>query len=217
MRSKYALLIVLLALLALVPIAVRAQDTSLDAIRRATEPFKQVATARAEGYQPQFGCIVNPATGAMGIHYINGDIFSDPTIDPLRPEAVTYEPQPDGTFQAVGLEYFVLQDAWHKAGNASPPTMLGQEFMPVTGFFDVPPFYALHIWLWRENPSGMFASYNPAVTCPADQTVVPPNVMVHAQMPMTGAGGGINQRLVLIAAVALILAAWMTRRARRAT
>lgn len=213
MRSKYVLLIVLLALLALVPIATRAQDTSLDQIRRATELFKQVDTARAEGYQPQFGCLINPAVGAMGIHYINGDIFSDPTIDPLRPEAVTYEPQPDGTFQAVGLEYFVLQDAWREAGNTSPPTLLGQEFMPVTGFFDVPPFYALHIWLWRENPKGMFASYNPAVTCPADQAVVPPNVQVHAEMPMTGVGGGSNQRVAVIVAVFLIVAAWITRRA----
>jgi len=28
------------------------------------------------------------------------------------------------------------------------------------------PFYALHTWIWNSNPSGMFASYNPTVSCP---------------------------------------------------
>ena len=27
-------------------------------------------------------------------------------------------------------------------------------------------FYTLHVWLWGHNPSGMFAHWNPEVTCP---------------------------------------------------
>jgi hypothetical protein len=28
--------------------------------------------------------------------------------------------------------------------------------------------YDLHVWLWKDNPEGMFTPTNPAVTCPAD-------------------------------------------------
>ena len=27
------------------------------------------------------------------------------------------------------------------------------------------PHYDQHVWLWRENPGGVFAQYNPMVTC----------------------------------------------------
>jgi hypothetical protein len=28
------------------------------------------------------------------------------------------------------------------------------------------PHYELHVWTHRDNPSGMFAEWNPNVTCP---------------------------------------------------
>jgi LPXTG-motif cell wall-anchored protein len=158
----------LLALLVAVPALVSAQDDQqLTEIRNATEKYRKLETVTAEGYAPNFGCVSEEGEGAMGIHYINGNLFTDPAIDPLRPEAVMYEPQKDGSMQAVGVEYFVLQDAWHAAGHTDPPVMLGQKFTLTTHFFDVPPFYALHIWLWKENPDGMFASYNRNVSCAA--------------------------------------------------
>jgi hypothetical protein len=27
--------------------------------------------------------------------------------------------------------------------------------------------YDLHVWLWKENPAGLFSPTNPAVKCPA--------------------------------------------------
>jgi hypothetical protein len=27
-------------------------------------------------------------------------------------------------------------------------------------------FYLTHAWIWKRNPSGMFADWNPLVTCP---------------------------------------------------
>ena len=27
------------------------------------------------------------------------------------------------------------------------------------------PFYELHAWIWRPNPSGIFKDWNPSVTC----------------------------------------------------
>ena len=26
-------------------------------------------------------------------------------------------------------------------------------------------FYELHVWAWKHNPSGMFADWNPTVSC----------------------------------------------------
>ncbi|MGH2385699.1 MAG: hypothetical protein ACRDGB_11715, partial [Candidatus Limnocylindria bacterium] len=34
-----------------------------------------------------------------------------------------------------------------------------------------PSFYALHAWIWKENPSGLYAGFNPEVTCPTGDEV----------------------------------------------
>lgn len=192
-------------------------DEGLDDLASALTPFQDVAAAKAGGYAAQFGCIIHPTDGAMGIHYINGDMLGDPAIDALEPEAVIYEPQADGSFQAVGVEYVVLQDAWHAAGHEAPPSLLGQEFAPVTGFFDVPPFYALHIWLWRENPNGAFTAYNPAVACPAGTGVVPPNVAHDhpTTLPQTGGAPRLPGTWLLSVGALLLASAWAARQLRR--
>lgn len=212
MKIGRFLSISLLALLVVLPASnAGADDDQLAAIRRETGKFQRVETALAEGYAPQFGCVSHPEHGAMGIHHINGDLFADPTIDPLRPEAVMYEPQADGSLKAVGIEYVVLQDAWHAAGHADRPSLMGNEFKLTTNFFDVPPFYALHLWLWEENPAGLFTSYNPNVACPVAATIP-------QALPDTGGAGAASlpARLALIAG-SLIGGGWYTqRRSRRA-
>jgi hypothetical protein len=42
--------------------------------------------------------------------------------------------------------------------------------------YELPAFYALHAWIWQENPSGVFESFNPDVTCAnaMPNTAVPP-------------------------------------------
>jgi hypothetical protein len=218
MKARRMILTVLLAFVALLPAAgVRAQDEQLDAIRGATEPYRQVEAATAAGYAANFGCVSHAGHGAMGIHYINGDLLADPAIDPLRPEAVMYEPQADGTLQAIGVEYVVLQEAWHAAGNQAPPALAGQPFYLTTGFFEVPPFYALHIWLWKENPAGTFAGYNPDVVCPEDQATFPNAVSVLAApsaLPDTGGAAGPLPVATLLVALGLLAAgALLARRA----
>jgi hypothetical protein len=90
-----------------------------------------------------------------------------------HPEALTYEPQPDGRLQLLGVEYIVFQDAWD-AAHARPPVLLGQDFHLVRGpnRYGVPAFYQLHVWAWRENPMGPFNSWNPRVTCPGSTMTV---------------------------------------------
>ncbi len=32
--------------------------------------------------------------------------------------------------------------------------------------FGLKPFYALHAWIWKKNPSGLLQPWNPSVACP---------------------------------------------------
>ena len=43
----------------------------ISAVRQATERFKDVKVAEAEGYSLMFGCVSGPDYGAMGLHYVN--------------------------------------------------------------------------------------------------------------------------------------------------
>jgi hypothetical protein len=135
-------------------------------IRAATARYQNVDVARAEGYVDDgFGCIADPALGGMGWHLINDALHADAETDPLRPDLLVYEPGADGKLKLVALEYEVFQADWVAAGHTGAPTLLGQTF-PLVDFPGLPLLYGLHVWLWRENPSGMFADFNPKVQCP---------------------------------------------------
>ena len=93
--------------------------------------------------------------------------------------------QPDGRLQLVALEYVVIQAAWD-AAHSGPPTLFGQTFMlnPAGNRFGLPAFYALHAWIWSNNPSGTFNPWNPRVGCSGPITADAGNV---DQMDMTAA------------------------------
>jgi hypothetical protein len=150
---------------------------ALAALRDTTDIYHDVNVAFAAGYRPSSaGCESDP-TGAMGIHYGHGGLLgivrgsnpptgTDAVIDPLRPEVLLYEPQADGSRRLVGIEFVVYRAAWD-AVNPSPPTFAGVPFdrkfgSESHGHAD---HYELHIWLWRNNPLGMFAPWNPKVSC----------------------------------------------------
>lgn len=127
-------------------------------LRRVTAPFHSFDRAVEAGYSAQITpCWEHRTLGAMGYHYGNPELI-DGTVSLLEPELLIYEPQPGGHMRLVGMEYIVPIDAWK---GASPPTLLGQEFHPHSFL----PIYKLHIWLWRNNPRGIFADWNPKVTC----------------------------------------------------
>jgi len=116
-------------------------------------------------------CIDMPAMpgmppAAMGIHYVNGGYVGDPEVDPSKPEALVYEPEKNGQLRLVALEYVTFQAAWD-ANHGSPPSLFGQtfNFTPSPNRFGLPAFYSLHVWIWKNNPAGMFAMWNPDVTC----------------------------------------------------
>ena len=81
-------------------------------VRESTERFKGVKVAENEGYALMFGCVTGPDAGAMGLHYVNGQILSLNQLDPTKPTIVIYEPQSDGTLRLIGADFVVFADAW---------------------------------------------------------------------------------------------------------
>jgi hypothetical protein len=145
--------------------AARSQNTLLQTVRQATEPFKNADAAAAAGYGLFHGCISGPNVGAMGVHLVNGDLVGDGLLDAERPEALLYEFK-NGRQELVGVEYVVIAEAWH-ANNDAPPVLLGQVFQYIgsPNRYNLPAFYELHVWAWKDNPNGPFADWNPRVSC----------------------------------------------------
>jgi len=135
-----------------------AQRKGVAQLRQATTSFHSLAAAKTAGYTNQFpaGCAASPA-GVQGYHFLNESLV-DAQIDLLKPELVMYEPQPDGSMTLIGVDYIVPFDQWT---SSEAPTLLGVPFMRNEPLG----VWALHIWAWRDNPSGMFAMWNPKASC----------------------------------------------------
>jgi hypothetical protein len=140
-------------------------------VREATADFRDTKKAEDAGYGKFLDCFTNEDIGGMGQHLVNGDLVGDDVLDPLKPEALVYEPEEDGSMILVAMEYLVFQDNWK---SDEPPTLFGQEFHLRTNIPETPPVWALHIWLWSGNPEGLFADYNPIIFCPKDYPLTIP-------------------------------------------
>jgi hypothetical protein len=148
--------------------AAASDNALIQAVQNATERYKNVGLAQADGYALQFGCVSGDDFGAMGLHYINGDLINSGVIDVNRPQIVIYEPTPDGGRKLIGADYLVFADQWN-AKHASPPQLMGQIFHLFTApnRFGLPAFYTLHVWAWKQNPKGAFVNWHSNVSCEA--------------------------------------------------
>lgn len=133
----------------------------LDHVREVNDRFKNVAAAVAEGYAP-IPCASGLQGGAMGIHYINQAYLKDNVIDIGKPEAVMYEPTPQGGLTLIAVEYITFK---------GPAALEGHLFNINTApnRYGLDHFYELHVWAWKPNPAGVFADMNPDVSCAAAQ------------------------------------------------
>lgn len=134
--------------------------SELAAARGATAQFQNFEQAAEAGWWFQASPCEETAAGGMGHHYVNLDTWGAP-LDITRPQALLYEPTRNGRLRLVGVEYIVPRAVVGPEG--PPPVLFGQElhWNPVA----VGGIWALHVWLWRHNPSGIFANWNPQVTC----------------------------------------------------
>ncbi len=169
-------------------------EPTLEEVRAATTKYQDINVAIADGYvrDPADLCdtadmMGKPADlGAMGVHYAHfgqAGVPGPPApgarvdgngthTDFLKPTVLIYEPQADGSFQLVAVENLVFKKAWD-AANASPPSFHGLPYdemaddptTPLDEAHAFEPHYDRHVWIYRENPNGVFKSYNPNVSC----------------------------------------------------
>jgi hypothetical protein len=133
-------------------------------VREVTAMYRDVNVAIAAGYSQFGGCVSGPEAGAMGVHFVKGELV-DGTLDANEPEALIYEMK-DGAARLVGVEYITPVAAWD-AAHEGPPVLEGQHLQLVgtPNRYRLPALYELHVWAWRDNPNGMFVDWNPRVSC----------------------------------------------------
>jgi hypothetical protein len=175
-------LFVAATLLILSPSASRAQATDakaalspeLQTAKAALSKYSDPFAAIKDGYFSTVACMdfpngakdgtVDYPPGAMGVHFLNAANIG-PTLDPTKPQVLIYEPVGNKLVLA-GAEWFVPVQA---APNGAP-TIFGQTLAgPMDGHEPIMPatlkHYDLHVWLWKDNPRGMFTSTNSGVKC----------------------------------------------------
>ena len=152
----------------------KAADNSaaINAVRAALDKYKDPMAAVRDGFYSSVGCIDFPSggsehgsmdykPGAMGIHFINMGNVS-PKLDSTKPQVLLYE-QVGDKLVLTGAEWFVPTQL-----AKTPPTILGHQLMgPMEGHAPVMPadlhHWDLHVWLYKNNPNGMFSPTNSAV------------------------------------------------------
>lgn len=195
MRAKIgaAALAVVAGICGSVALAGNNGEPSLEEVKELTAKYQDVQVALAEGYIRDPGDICDTADmmgrpkelGAMGIHFFRPDLLGisappNPRVDGngthtdfLKPSILIYEPQADGSLELVAVENLVFAKAWHAAGHDRPPSFHGVEYDsmkddPATAIDEAhmfEPHYDRHVWLYRDNPNGVFAQFNPKVSC----------------------------------------------------
>jgi hypothetical protein len=184
-----------LALTGIAACASDTNEPSLDDVKSMAEKYRDVSVAKAEGYTTDNKCTTAamlgfPAgMGGMGLHYVRRDLLGLPPkpappgsgrvrgtgtyTDFRKPAMLVYEPQADGSLELVAVENLVFASAWQAAGKKGPPTFRGEPYVlladkPQTQVDEAhgwEPHYELHLWLFRDNPNGMYSEFNPRVTC----------------------------------------------------
>jgi hypothetical protein len=151
------------------------QNKILAQIRSATAKYHNFDAAVADDYVLDPHCVEHPVLGAMGHHAVNMSRVV-PAVVPSEPGVLVYEPMKNGKYRLVAVEFLVPAEPWD-AANPGPP-MLGEvefadhreiiwvEGVPVNVNGGPPfPHYQLHVWVWKNNPSGMYFPFNPNVRC----------------------------------------------------
>ena len=163
---------ILVGVLVVVPLAVAGLAVAagaFDGAKSATARFHDLDKAMDAGYTVRVAdlsgatCIAQPGEGGMGVHMLKPALL-DGAIDAKNPELLVYEQKADGQLKLAALEYLVFVSDW---GGANRPSLFGREFdlVGAPNRYGLPPFYALHAWIWKPNPSGILYAWNPRVEC----------------------------------------------------
>ena len=133
-------------------------DVAVKSIRRATDRYHRIERALQDGFVLLHPCEVRPGEGNVGAVYVHMGRLTDGKIDPTLPDALIYEQIGDRRPKLVGAEFAVPYALWTEQ---NPPQFLGRTFQPEDEFG----VFALHAWVWRHNPDGLFAESHRSVSC----------------------------------------------------
>jgi hypothetical protein len=239
MRLSSTLAVALLASMAIPAWAdhPRSPEEVVAEVRRATEPYLDIARARADGFVQ-----VSGMEARHGYHFmnINAPMLTAAgmvarTLDLARPPMLLYVER-DGVWQLAGVEYALTTPPrpnplpgsewhWHEASchyrdyrempaprAADCPTKHPESSEPFVLWH--PAFAVVHVWAWIPSPDGPFSGENSALA-PYGGTLVPPGhrhprsepELAYSQVTHRVAGGV----LILVA----VLTAWEAWRPRR--
>ncbi|GAA5057478.1 hypothetical protein HNP84_000501 [Thermocatellispora tengchongensis] len=147
-------------------------------LRKALSKFDDPRVAERFGYRRTDVCAQYPYTGengerigGMGYHYVNERLVEDPELDPYRPEALVYVPYNGG--RRLGAVEYIKRDRDQRIATADDrPKLFGREFQgPIEPRENgMPIHYEMHLWLFLNNPRGLFEPWNPRVFCPPTNT-----------------------------------------------
>jgi hypothetical protein len=147
---------------------------NLATVREALDKYQDPVVAVRDGYFSTLGCVDYPEgghgagvmaykPGGMGVHFLNPALIG-PKLDALKPQILVYEPV-GNRLQLVAAEWFVPM-----AVSKEAPTIFDTKLDgPMEGHEPILPtdlhHWDLHVWLWKDNPSGLMHSTNPTVRC----------------------------------------------------
>jgi hypothetical protein len=138
-------------------------------VRDATAKYRDINVVLSDtAWDGRTPCVSGPDHGAMGVHFVQSSMTKDGVLDPTKPEALIYEPLPDGRFRLVGVEFIQDADSWTTLHPEGPPPSVDGNLMNLIGApnrYGLAAFYELHVWAWEDNPNGSFADWNNRVTC----------------------------------------------------
>ena len=154
--------------------AVDQNSPLVNKVRTATAKFKDITAALAAGFAQATPCVSGPDFGAMGVHFVLGSRINAGTLNATEPEALIYEPLPNGAFRLVGVEFIILASVWQtqNPGSTATPALDGHlmNLVDAPNRYGLPAFYELHVWAWEHNPVGSFADWNTQVSCDQQPT-----------------------------------------------
>ncbi|MFD2202069.1 hypothetical protein [Shivajiella indica] len=152
------------------------QNQLLASIRSATAKYHRLEVAESDEYVLDPHCVAVPGVGGMGHHAVNGEKIG-PFVIPTEPGVLVYEPGNNGNYHLVAVEYLVPAEPWDLV-NDGPPMLGNVSFDDHREMIEIepgvfvnakggPPFphYQLHVWIWKNNPDGIYKAFNPNVSC----------------------------------------------------
>jgi hypothetical protein len=131
----------------------------LEHVKAALAPFQDLEYAMQQGYESD-GKYVTDGGGGIGVHFQNSNILG---IHEESPNILLYNLLEDGTYRLVAAEW-IVPVTWVD----EPPELFGRTFDgPGLYHHDVAEHYELHVWLFADNPDGLFALSNPTMQPPS--------------------------------------------------